>query len=83
MDTETGRGAWIPEHACGEVAVMDPPLPRPKRVGTTRIVLDEELNPFERLDPGERKRLLVRVLCGLVAYDAEDAEDAGTDRLAG
>ncbi len=59
---------------------MDRP-PRPRRAGTTRVVLEGDLNPFERLGPDERKRLLVRVLCGLVAYDAE--EEAAADRLAG
>jgi len=38
-------------------------------VTATRIVLDGDLSPFDRLDADERRRLLVRVLCGLVAYD--------------
>ena len=37
------------------------------------MVVDRDLNPFERLSPIERRRLMVRVLCGLVAYD-EPAE---------
>lgn len=66
------------------VADLREPVLRPKRVGTTRVVLDDELNPFERLSADGRKRLLVRVLCGLVAYDTEaDAEVAATDLLAG
>jgi len=36
---------------------------------TTRVVVDRDLNPFERLPPIERRRLMVRVLCGLVAYE--------------
>ena len=44
-------------------------------------MLDGQLNPFERLEPARRKRLLVQVLCELVAYDVT-AEDAA-DRLAG
>jgi hypothetical protein len=36
---------------------------------TTRIVLEADLSPFDRLDPEARRRLLVRVLCELVAYD--------------
>ncbi len=35
----------------------------------TRIVLDGDLSPFERLTADQRRRLLVRVLCELVAYD--------------
>jgi hypothetical protein len=42
---------------------------------TTRVVVDRDLNPFDRLSPIERRRLMVRVLCGLVAYD-EPAEPA-------
>jgi hypothetical protein len=37
----------------------------------TRIVLDSGASPFDRLDPDARRRLLVRVLCELVAYDDE------------
>jgi len=42
-------------------------------------VLDGDLSPLDRLDQDERRRLLVRVLCGLVAYD-DHPNDA---RLAG
>jgi len=48
-------------------------------VSATRIVLDGDLSPLDRLDQDERRRLLVRVLCGLVAYD-DHPNDA---RLAG
>jgi len=54
---------------------------------TTRVVLDRGLNPFEQLSPIERRRLMVRVLCGLVAYDdVDDAADLTpehAERLAG
>ena len=54
---------------------------------TTRVVLDRGLNPFERLSPIERRRLMVRVLCGLVAYDEvdepADTTEVGPERLAG
>jgi hypothetical protein len=50
-------------------------------VTATRIVLDRDLSPFDRLGADERKRLLVRVLCGLVAYDDETRSDE--PRLAG
>ena len=48
---------------------------------TTRVVLDRGLNPFEQLSPIERRRLMVRVLCGLVAYD--DPALSAPERLAG
>ena len=47
---------------------------------TTRVVVDRDLNPFERLSPIERRRLMVRVLCGLVAYD-EPAEPVANEDL--
>jgi hypothetical protein len=47
-------------------------------VTATRIVLDRDLS-LDRLDDDERRRLLVRVLCGLVAYEDEPA----AARLAG
>jgi len=48
-------------------------------VTATRVVLDRDLSPFDRLDDDERRRLLIRVLCGLVAYD----DEPDTTRLAG
>jgi hypothetical protein len=48
-------------------------------VAATRIVLERDLSPLDRLDETERRRLLVRVLCGLVAYDAPTS----SKRLAG
>jgi hypothetical protein len=48
-------------------------------VTATRIVLDRDLSLLDRLDDDERRRLLVRVLCGLVAYEDEPA----AARLAG
>ena len=42
-------------------------------VAATRIVLDRDLSLLDRLDDDERRRLLVRVLCGLVAYEDEPA----------
>jgi hypothetical protein len=44
----------------------------PDRTRSTAVV-DRDLNPFDRLSSVERRRLMVRVLCGLVAYD-EPAE---------
>jgi hypothetical protein len=48
-------------------------------VSATRIVLDGDLGPLDRLAPDARRRLLVRVLCGLVAYEDGQART----RLAG
>jgi len=48
----------------------------------TRVVLQRQLDPFERLSPAQRRRLLVRVLCELVAYD-EEPTVVTLDRLAG
>jgi hypothetical protein len=42
-------------------------------VAATRIVLDRDLSLLDRLGDDERRRLLVRVLCGLVAYEDEPA----------
>jgi hypothetical protein len=42
-------------------------------VTATRVVLDRDLSALDRLDAAERRRLLVRVLCGLVAYDEQPA----------
>lgn len=47
---------------------------------TTRVVVDRDLDPFQRLSPIERRRLMVRVLCGLVAYD-EAAEPVANEDL--
>ena len=49
----------------------------------TRVVLERRLDPFERLTPDQRRRLLVRVLCELVAYDEEPAAVTLDRRLAG
>jgi hypothetical protein len=36
---------------------------------TTRVRIARHENPFARLSPPERMRLIIRVLCELVAYD--------------
>ena len=62
-----------------EVVPFERPRPR-----TTRVVLDRGTDAFSRLGPDERRRLLVRVLCELVAYDADrDVDLRRTRRLAG
>ena len=79
MDASPELEAWVPEHAIGAAVVLEPATPR-RRSGTTRVVIEDGLNPFERLSTDGRKRLLVRVLCGLVAYDTTDVD---ANRLAG
>ena len=54
----------------------------------TRIVLQRAPDPFQHLDDDERRRLLVRVLCGLVAYGepedlVEPVDELVEHRLAG
>ncbi len=44
---------------------------------TTRIRVERGHNPFESMPPAERMRLIVRVLCELVAYD--ELEPDATD----
>jgi len=79
MEASPELERWIPEHAIGVDVVVAPTAPR-RRAGTTRVVIEDGLNPFERLTPDGRKRLLVQVLCGLVAYDTTDVD---ASRLAG
>jgi hypothetical protein len=67
-----------PDHDDADVIVLAAPAPR----STTRVVLDRQLNPFEAMTADERKRLIVRVLCGLVIYDS-DAGQRPRQRLAG
>ena len=51
---------------------------------STRIVLERAPDPFQRMNDDERRRLLVRVLCGLVAYgEPEDVVEPVEHRLAG
>jgi hypothetical protein len=50
--------------------VIDPGAAAP--TPTTRVVLERNLSPFDRLEPSDKRRLLVRVLCELVAYDTTD-----------
>ena len=42
---------------------------------TTRVRVQRDDNPFTALAPPERMRLIIRVLCELVAYDELDAAD--------
>ena len=51
-----------PHGASGQVIDLRP--------DTEVVRLDGPLNPFDRLTHDERVRLIVRVLCELVAYDS-------------
>ena len=51
------------------------------RARTTRVVLDRHVNPFEQLTAPQRRRLLVRVLCELVAYDDPALDQSSTGAL--
>jgi hypothetical protein len=42
---------------------------------TTRVRVQRDDNPFTSLAPPERMRLIIRVLCELVAYDEIDAAE--------
>jgi hypothetical protein len=83
MDGEPVTGAdpnhptYRPAHADAAADVIELGTPTPQ---TTRVVLERDLSPFDRLAPDARRRLLVRVLCELVAYDAPEEPAA---RLAG
>ena len=62
------------------------PLPPPAPVidlreePTTRVRVARDDNPFTALAPPERMRLIIRVLCELVAYDELDAGTAADHR---
>ena len=76
-------GVLIPGGPATDDTVADAVVNLAAAAPRTRVVLDRRLDPFERLTPDQRRRLLVRVLCELVAYDEEPAPDALDHRLAG
>jgi hypothetical protein len=47
---------------------------------TTRVRVARDDNPFSAMAPAERMRLIIRVLCELVAYDELDAAKATEHR---
>lgn len=49
-------------------------LRRGKSAGTTRVKIAKHENPYEHLAPDERVKVIIRVLCGLVAYDEDDGD---------
>ncbi len=80
--TPTGPdGSYRPAHAEPGGQLID--LGAAPKPATTRVVLERDLSPFDRLAPDARRRLLVRVLCELVAYDAPPEAAQATERLAG
>jgi hypothetical protein len=52
-----------------EQAIIDLRAARDARAVQESVRLDPNDNPFVRMSPLQRKRLMVRVLCELVAYD--------------
>ena len=54
-------------------------LRRGRPAGTTRVRIARHENPYEHLAPDERVKVIIRVLCGLVAYDEEDDEIIDVD----
>jgi len=73
---EPAPGGGTTRPTTAQVIDLDGPV-RPER---TRVVLERDLSPFERLGDDERRRLLVRVLCELVAYEVPEPAE---HRLAG
>jgi hypothetical protein len=47
---------------------------------STRVRVSRDDNPFSAMAPPERMRLIIRVLCELVAYDELDADTAADHR---
>ena len=78
IEPAAGDATYHPAHAVRSAAVIDLGAADPPT--TTRVVLDRDLSPIDRLGTDERRRLLVRVLCELVAYDPPEES---AHRLAG
>jgi hypothetical protein len=70
IEPATGDAPHQPAHAPRSADIIDLGAADPPT--TTRVVLERDLSPFDRLGTDERRCLLVRVLCGLVAYDAPE-----------
>jgi hypothetical protein len=78
IEPATEDSTYRPAHARRTADILDLGAADPPP--TTRVVLDRDLSPFDRLGTDERRRLLVRVLCELVAYDPPEES---AHRLAG
>jgi hypothetical protein len=65
----------------GEIILDDPIIDLTDPEATWERV-EKDLNPFERLDKPARMRLMIRVLCELVAFD-ELEDEAGASTTAG
>jgi len=62
-----------PPSAADGPRVID--LRRPAAQASTRVRIARQDNPYEHLAPDERVKVIIRVLCGLVAYEDEPADD--------
>lgn len=47
-----------------------------REAAVTRVRIDRGANPFDALPPAERMKLIIRVLCELVAYGEVTGDDA-------
>lgn len=50
-----------------------------REASTTRVRVSRDDNPFEALSPSERMKLIIRVLCEIVAYGEVDDLDPTMD----
>ncbi len=58
--------------------VADDPVIDLREAPTTRVRVARDDNPFTALSPPERMKLIIRVLCEIVAYgEIDDDGDAG------
>ena len=51
-----------------------------REAGSTRVKVSKDANPFNALSKQERMRLIVRVLCEIVAYGEIDEEPTPSDQ---
>jgi hypothetical protein len=68
-------GVSVAEGGVGQQdIVLDDPIIDLTDPEATWLRVERDLNPFERLDKPERMRLMIRVLCELVAFDEVDED---------
>ena len=57
-------------------AAGPPPVIDLRETPTTRVRVSRDSNPFASLSPAERMKLIIRVLCEIVAYGEIDDDPA-------